>query len=59
MGKIFKPEDIYKKRVPDIGDIKSPIPISDIQTLIKEIKNLKIEIEKIKKALNAHGIKVE
>jgi len=62
MGEVFKPEDIIKKdfEVRDISrDIKMPIPGVSLQMIIDEIKALRIEIEKIKRALREHGIKVD
>lgn len=62
MGEVFKPEDIYKKRV-GIGDLSREIRVPsigyDIQSLVVEIENLKREIKKIKRALEIHGIKVD
>lgn len=62
MGEIFKPEDIIKKdfEVRDISkDIKMPIPGVSLQMIIDEIKELKMEIEKIKRALREHGIQID
>lgn len=63
MGMVRKPEDLDKKRELEgfVPDIKPILPAGEptIKALIAEIKELRAEVEKIKRVLNAHGIKVE
>ncbi len=48
------PED-FGRRVRGPG----PIMPSDIELLVREVRLLKAEVEKIKRALEKHGIKVD
>lgn len=61
VGVVRKPEDLGRKLEGFVPDIKPIVPAGEpnIMTLIAEIRELRAEVEKIKKALNAHGIKVE
>jgi len=63
MGIVYKPEDVARKKVEkglrDIG-VKPAIPTESpsLELLASEIRELRVEIERIKKALVAHGIPV-
>ncbi len=54
VGVMGLPED-FGRRVRGPG----PIMPSDIELLVREVRLLKAEVEKIKKALEKHGIKVD
>jgi hypothetical protein len=60
LGEVFKPEDIHKrkKEIPDLSPKPFPKPVSpsSLDDLIQEVRELRIEVEKIKKALQARGI---
>ncbi|PCN51098.1 hypothetical protein B6U99_00905 [Candidatus Geothermarchaeota archaeon ex4572_27] len=63
MGETFKPEDLFRK-VTDVSkipmpDLSTPPVGFSMQLLIEEVRKLKEEVERIKKALAAHGIRVE
>ena len=61
MGEVYKPED-FEKRRPHLQDIKPtprPIPSTGYEVILEEIWSLKLEIERIKKALRAHRIIIE
>ena len=62
MGEVFKPEDIRRreKKIPDLGPKTFPEPIksSSLDELIREIRELRAEVEKIKKILRVKGIPV-
>jgi hypothetical protein len=64
MGEVYKPEDFEKKRLPHIPDMKPTPPMRSMPpinygVLLEEIRFMKIEIEKIKKALKIHGIPID
>jgi hypothetical protein len=62
LGEVFKPEDIHRKRkkIPDLSPKPFPEPVvpSSFDDLLREVKDLKVEVEKIKNALKARGIPV-
>ncbi len=63
MGYVYKPEDVVKgkKEVPDVKPTPIPRPLTplDLGGLTEEVRLIKIEIEKIKRALRTHGIPVD
>jgi hypothetical protein len=62
LGEVFKPEDIHKRKeeIKDLGPKPFPKPVtpSSLDDLIREVRELRIEVEKIKKALRTNGIPV-
>jgi len=52
---IFRREDLYWERLRG----PSPIMPSDIEHLVRELQLLKVEVQKIKKALEERGIKID
>ena len=64
MGEIYKPEDFEGKKIPPIPDIKPtgprrPSPYPGYEAILEEIRAIKVEIEKIKRALKLHGIPID
>ncbi len=64
MGEVYRPEDFLRKRERkgrDLGpkDIPMPAVTSSLDELIREVKELKSEVEKIKKALKIRGISIQ
>jgi len=66
LGIAYEPEDLIKKVLEKRDKIlkhemKTAIPSRRIslEALAAEIRELRLEIEKIKRALEAHGIKIE
>jgi hypothetical protein len=63
MGEIFKPEDIIRRVRVESRDLspqlKIPITHFDIQVVMEELRRLREEVERIKRALEKHGIKIE
>jgi len=62
LGEVFKPEDIRRreKDIPDLGPKPFPKPVtpSGFDDLIREVRELRVEVEKIKKALRVRGIPI-
>jgi len=63
LGEVRRPEDIINRRgkpSPDLTprSIPQPITSSSLDDVIREIKSLRAEIAKIKRALRAHGITI-
>jgi hypothetical protein len=62
LGEVFKSEDIHRKRkkIPDLSPKPFPEPVapSSFDDLVHEVRELRVEVEKIKKALKARGIPV-
>jgi hypothetical protein len=61
LGEVFKPEDISKrKEMKDLGPKPFPPPVtaSSLDDLIREVRELKIEVENIKRILRSRGIPV-
>ena len=63
MGEVRRPEDIIHRRgkpSPDLTPRSIPQPIisSSLEDVIREIKSLRAEIAKIKRALRANGIAI-
>jgi len=52
---VFRREDLYWERLRG----PSPIMPSDIEHLVRELQLLKVEVQKIKKALEERGIKID
>ena len=52
---VFRREDLYWERLRG----PSPIMPSDIEYLVRELQLLKAEVQKIKKALEEWGIKID
>ena len=66
MGIAYEPEDLIKKILEKRDEVlkhetKATIPSRRIslEALAAEIRELRLEIEKIKRALETHGIKIE
>lgn len=63
MGEVFKPEDVVRRRgreVPNLGPGTVPkraTPAS-LDDLMREVRELRAEVEKIKKTLRVRGIPV-
>ena len=62
MGEVFKPEDIRRreKEIPDLEPkpFSEPFTSTSIDDLMREVRELRAEVEKIKKTLRARGIPV-
>ncbi len=63
MGEVYKPEDFLRKRERkgrDLGprDIPMPATPTSLGDLVQEVRELRTEVEKIKKALKSKGIPV-
>jgi len=62
LGEVFKPEDIHKRKeeIKDLVPKPFPKPVtpSNLEDLIREVRELRVEVEKIKKALKARSILV-
>ncbi len=61
MGKVYGPEDALRRSErspPDLAPGVTPKPImpTSIDELVKEISALRLDVERIKKALEDHGI---
>ena len=64
LGEVRRPEDIVHRRgqpSPDLTPKPIPWPIipSSLADVIREIKSLRAEIAKIKRAFRTHGIAIE
>jgi hypothetical protein len=64
VGKVYGPEDVVHRKgkpVPDLTPAPTPQPITPIrlEEIRRNIESIKVEIAKIKLALNAHGIAIE
>jgi hypothetical protein len=61
VGEVYRPEDIVgeKKKPSDLSPGLSGITPTTLQDVIREIRLLKTEIEKIKQVLKANGIVVK
>ena len=60
-GEVYKPEDFVgrKKKPSDLSPGLNRVTPTTLQDVIREIRLLKTEVEKIKQALKANGIIVE
>jgi len=61
MGEVYRPEDIMgeKKKPCDLSPGISGITPTTLQDVVREIRLLKTEVQKIKQVLRANGIVVE
>ena len=64
MGEVRRPEDVVQRRGKPSSDltprpIPQPITPSSLKDVMREVKSLRTEIAKIKRALRAHGIAIE
>jgi hypothetical protein len=61
LGEVYRPEDIVgeKKKPSDLSPGISGITPTTLQDVIREIRLLRTEIEKIKQVLKANGIVVK
>ncbi|MDG6223023.1 MAG: hypothetical protein IAX21_01515 [Candidatus Bathyarchaeota archaeon] len=61
MGDVYKPEDfVGERRKPsDLSPGLNEVFPKTLQEVVREVKLLKSEVEKIKQALKANGIVVE
>jgi hypothetical protein len=62
MGEVYRPKGFEKKKpIPDLEREPSPRPTHPVSpaSLLEEIRVLRLEIERIKKALRRHGIPIE
>lgn len=58
MGEVYKPEDLKKEKFRGSRDIPYYVDRLTIDSLVDEVRRLSEEIEKIKKALERHGIEI-
>ncbi|MEM4246620.1 MAG: hypothetical protein QW390_04930 [Candidatus Bathyarchaeia archaeon] len=61
MGAVYRPEDLRRKRrIPDVkpGAFPEPAPHGLIEDLADEVKELRFEVERIKKALRERGMPI-
>ncbi len=63
MGEVYRPEDVVRRRgreVPDLGPgtVPKPTTPTSLDDLIREVRELRAEVEKIKMALNTRGISI-
>ena len=61
MGEVFKPEDVGRKRekeIPDLGPgtIRKPATPANLGDLLREVRELRAEVERIKRTLKERGI---
>ena len=64
MGEVYRPEDFLRRREGkgrDLGpkDLPMPTPTPTLDELIREVKALKSEVEKIKNVLKINGISIK
>jgi hypothetical protein len=64
LGEVFRPEDLAGRGLPpskppgDVRPVPTPQPIS-LQALYEQVRELREELEKVKRALRRHGIALE
>ena len=58
MGEVYRPEDLVggKKKPSDLSPLPRGIAPATLQDVIREVRLLKAEVNKIKQALKAKGI---
>jgi biotin operon repressor len=61
VGEVYKPEDIVrgKKRSSDLSPNLNRITPSGLQELMRELRLLRTEVNKIKQVLRTNGIAIE
>ena len=60
LGEVYKPEDLVGgKKSSDLSPGLNRITPTTLQDVLREIRLLKTEVQKIKQALKANGIVVE
>ena len=60
LGEVYKPEDLVGRKKPsDLSPGLNRITPTTLQDVLREIRQLKTEVQKIKQALKANGIIVE
>ena len=58
MGEVYRPEDLFggKKKPSDLSPMPRGISPPTLQDVIREVRLLKAEVDKIKQALRTKGI---
>ena len=58
MGEVYRPEDLVggKKKPSDLSPLPSGIAPATLEDVIREVRLLKAEVNKIKQVLKAKGI---
>ena len=58
LGEVYRPEDLFggKKKPSDLSPMPNGIAPATLQDVIREVRLLKAEVDKIKQALKAKGI---
>ena len=58
MGEVYRPEDLFggKKKPSDLSPMPTGIAPATLQDVIREVRLLKAEVDKIKQALKNKGI---
>ena len=61
MGEVYKPEDIVrgKRRSSDLSPNLNRITPSGLQNIMKELRFLRAEVNKIKQVLRNNGIAID
>lgn len=61
MGEVYRPEDLVggKKKPSDLSPNLSGVTPTTLQDVIREIRLLRAEVNKIKQVLRANGIAIE
>ena len=61
MGEVYRPEDLVgrKKKPSDLSPMPRGIAPATLEEVIREVRQLKAEVDKIKQALKAKGTFVE
>ena len=60
LGEVYKPEDLVGRKKPsDLSPGLNRVTPTTLQDVLREIRLLKTEVQKIKQVLKANGIVVE
>jgi len=64
LGEVFRPDKLADRRLPASkfpGDVRPsvPTPPPSLQALYEQVRELREELEKVKRALRRHGIALE